>query len=189
MKKTQVALLCVVFFGAGAVVGFAGRGCIVPCVVPSEEQQLEKPSTKEEAEMQAMITGIPVGASQEFVAAKDLVNDMRNLKAALLVFYAGNMGEKVELEKTLDTPEHIKDVLGKLVPNIEKYLDGNWIFHGNTGAWWIGYNLEAGFKDQSSEIGKELMERAEKRGLCKDTDGNLYDGGSTVYMLVRDPKN
>ena len=63
MKKTQVALLCVVFFGAGAVVGFAGRGCIVPCVVPSEEQQLEKPSTKEEAEMQAMITGIPVGAS------------------------------------------------------------------------------------------------------------------------------
>ena len=124
------------------------------------------------------MTGIPVDASQEFIAAKTLVDDMKSLKAALLIFCVEH------IEQEVDTPEHIREALEKSVDNVEKYLEGNWIFQGNTSDCWIGYNLEGGFKEQASEVGKELVKRAEIDGLYKDTDGNLYDGGGKVYMKV-----
>ena len=110
---------------------------------------------------------------------------MKSLKAALLIFCVEHIEQEVDLAKTLDTPEHIKEVLEKSVKNVEKYLDGNWIFQGNTSDCWIGYNLESGFKEQASEVGKELVKQAERNGLYKDTTGNLYDGGGKVYMKVR----
>ena len=185
MRKSWVALLCVVFLMGGLALGFVGRGYMASYAVSREEQQLEKQLTEEEAKIQAMMTGIPVDASKEFIEAKNLVDDMRSLKAALLIFYAKNMEKKVTLENAFGTSEQIRETLGKFVSNIEKYVDGNWIFHGNTGAWWIGYNLEAAFKARGSELGKELMKRAQSYGLCKDMKENLYDGGSTIYMLVR----
>ncbi len=79
------------------------------------------------------MTGIPVDASKrEFIAAKTLRwTAMKSLKAALRYSawahrarsgsgenfgYAGASGEALE----------------KSVDNVEKYLEGNWIFQGST---------------------------------------------------------
>ena len=181
MSKNRIVLFGVLGVVVGLVLGVFGRDFIVA----NEKQEFEAQKAEEEAKIQAMMTGIPVDASQEFIAAKTLVDDMKSLKAALLIFCIEHIEQEVDLAKTLDTPEHIKEVLEKSVDNVEKYLEGNWIFQGNTSDCWIGYNLEGGFKEQASEVGKELVKRAERNGICKDTTGNLYDGGGKVYMKVR----
>ncbi|CAM1380099.1 hypothetical protein [Fretibacterium fastidiosum] len=180
MSKNRIVLFGVLGVVVGLALGVFGRDFIVA----SEKQKLEAQKAEEEAKIKAMMTGIPVDASQEFIAAKTLVDDMKSLKAMLLIFYMEHIEQEVDLTKTLDTPEHIREVLKKKVRNVEKYLDGNWIFQGNTSDWWIGYNLDDGFKKQASEIGKELVKRAERNGLYKDMNGNLYDGGGKVYMKV-----
>ena len=180
MSKNRIVLFGVLGVVVGLALSVFGRDFIVA----NEGQKVEAQKAEEEAKIQAMMTGIPVDASKEFIAAKTLVDDMKSLKATLLIFCIEHIEQEVDLAKTLDTPEHIKEVLEKSVKNVEKYLDGNWIFKGNTSDCWIGYNLEGGFKEQASEVGKELVKRAETDGLYKDTDGNLYDGGGKVYMKV-----
>ena len=169
MSKNRIVLFCVLGVAVGLVLGVLGRDFIVANEAQEHSNEVPQPPAQQTAQQRALV----------------VIASMQNLQSDLLIFHMNQRGQEVDLAKTLDTPEHIKEVLEKSVKNVEKYLDGNWIFQGNTTDWWIGYNLEGGFKEQASEVGKELVKRAETDGLYKDTDGNLYDGGGKVYMKVR----
>lgn len=123
---------------------------------------------------------------EEGIASK-IVSALRSTKAALLLYYADHLDEIIkqknyDLGAVLDTPEHIKAVLGFYVEYID-YSDGHWTFQSEGDRWWIGYKLEG-----ISEANRQrLVQKARVAGLFKapDSNKNLYDGGDVVFMLAK----
>jgi len=123
---------------------------------------------------------------EEGIASK-IVSALRSTKAALLLYYADHLDEIIkqknyDLGAVLDTPEHIKAVLGVYVEDID-YSDGHWTFQSEGDRWWIGYKLEG-----ISEANRQrLVQKARVTGLFKapDSNKNSYDGGDVVFMLAK----
>ena len=95
MSKNRIVLFCVLGVAVGLALGVFGRDFIVA----NEGQKIEAQKAEEEAKIQAMMTGIPVDASKEFIAAKTLVDDMKSLKAVLLIFCIEHIEQEVDLKK------------------------------------------------------------------------------------------
>jgi len=115
--------------------------------------------------------------------ASSIINDLRDMRAASLMFYADNM-EAFHNETITDIT---LDMLAEFMGNPEKFQnDGAPYICGISadGRWWVGFNLEnAGKGDGVREI---LTEKAGSVGLHGELDtGVPYSGQDIVWMLVR----
>ena len=123
------------------------------------------------------------GASRDAADAADIINDLRDMKAAFLMLYADNM-EAFYNETITDIT---LEMLAEYVSNPQKFQnDGEPYICGISadGRWWVGFNLEnAGKSDGVREI---LSERAGLAGLNGELDTSvIYSGQDIVWMLVR----
>ena len=125
------------------------------------------------------------GAATSAARAVNIVNDLRGMKEAILMYYLDNMDK---LEGSNASLGELKDMLAGYVDNHEKYNDGHYgVYVGSDGKWYVKYT----FLENDSgvaEIKKSLAGRAKSAGLYQiPAQGakSVYTEGDAVYMIVR----
>ena len=113
--------------------------------------------------------------------ANNIINDLRNMKSATLVFYVENMDIIHDLPQNVNLVEHLwqfLDTPGRFVS--ELYILK--IFNNNE--WWVGYDLD---KAEKSDAVREILhERAASMGLHGDTRlDTAYTNQGMVWMKAR----
>ena len=118
--------------------------------------------------------GVMLSSSSAVASARALtiINDLRSLKEAALLFYLDNPDTAPSLDglKTyIENPDKITDTLYKVTQN------------ESTKAYFISYNLTN--EPNKAEVKTRLASRAKSAGLLGGIDGTVYDGtGETVYV-------
>ena len=118
--------------------------------------------------------GVMLSSSSAVASARALtiINDLRSLKEAALLFYLDNPDTALSLDglKTyIENPDKITDTLYKVTQNT------------TTNAYFISYNLTN--EPNKAEVKTRLVSRAKSAGLLGGIDGTVYDGtGETVYV-------
>ena len=121
--------------------------------------------------------------SRDAADASDIINDLRDMKAASLMFYANNVEafhNEIITNITLDMLAEYMGDPEKFQDDMTPYISGI----SADGRWWVGFNLENAGK--SDGVRQMLSERADTVGLHGELDTDvIYAGQDIVWMLVR----
>lgn len=119
--------------------------------------------------------GVMLSSSGAVASARALtiINDLRSLKEAALLFYLDNPDGTPDIAK-LKTYIENSDKLTGTTYNIKQ--------NENTNVYFIGYDLTK--EPNKDEIIKRLASRAKSAGLYSDTNDTptVYAEGGTVYI-------
>lgn len=125
---------------------------------------------------------LTTGAATDRAEATKIINDLRNMKSATLMSY---VDERVWPIGNENTPG---GALGGLIASLSRYMDRSFDFkYTKVEVKEIGDDAFGGFTlDASVKAGTKakLKDSAKDAGLYDD-NGNVYDGGNTVYMSIR----
>ena len=121
--------------------------------------------------------------SRDAADASDIINDLRDMRAASLMLYADNI-EAFHNETITDiTLEMLAEYMG----NPEKFQNDGAIYIcgiSADGRWWVGFNLENAGKGDG--VRKMLSERAGSVELHGELDTDvIYTSQDIVWMFVR----
>ncbi|MDR1376026.1 MAG: hypothetical protein LBJ22_00830 [Synergistaceae bacterium] len=112
-----------------------------------------------------------------------VISELRNLKAATMMFYADNLDdiEAGKFDDLINSADSAEELLGKYLDDEidEEYLFVTVQLKGEK-KWLVGCDLS----DQSPNFRKQLQEHANGAGLI-DEEGNPYSGGDLVFMIAR----
>jgi hypothetical protein len=115
--------------------------------------------------------------------ASSIISELRNLKAATMMFYADNMDdvEAGKFDDLINSENSVEELLGKYLDNEadEEYLFITAQLDGKK-RWLVGCDLS----DKSPDLKGRLQGRAGQVGLI-DEEGNPYSGGDLVFMIAR----
>ena len=118
-----------------------------------------------------VIMGI-LGAGVMLSRALTIINDLRSLKEAALLFYLDNPDGELNIEKLKTYIENSDKLSGTLYDVTQ---------NESTKAYFISYNLTN--EPNKAEVKTRLASRAKSAGLLGGIDGTVYDGtGETVYV-------
>lgn len=130
------------------------------------------------------------GSATASAEASNIVSDLRNMKAAVLMFYADSM-DAVNASgfsvATVLNSAGVKTHLGKYVDNPEKYGNGKYLVAETGNKWYVGYNLAGAV----AEVKSKLKGKAKTTGLLGTTASNLtsvpseYSDQGYVWMAAR----
>ena len=116
--------------------------------------------------------------------ASNIISELRNMKAASMMFYADNMDKgNAALTQLINTRGSAKTLLAPYMNNSEKF-NSDYLFtaaevDGKT-KWFVGFYVE----QKSEGVKKILQERSSAAALLNETM-KPYSGGKYVLMIVR----
>jgi hypothetical protein len=144
---------------------------------------VDVPQEKRLLPMLVKLVGSSSSHSTAGAEAADIVYNIRNLKAASMMFYADSMDEVADGKAdALINAEGSVKLLLRYVDNPEAY--SKYIFMGANleghYRWLVGDDLS----DRSPSVKERLRRRAGTTGLI-DENGNTYSGGNRVFMIAR----
>jgi general secretion pathway protein G len=124
---------------------------------------------------------LATGSATDSAEATKVINDLRNLKSAALLFYGDNLAwptstqtQSLDLyaDRAIDTTRYTVTIGGGYV------IDG--VTRTNIGVTLVGSN------NSTTGVKNKLIGKAEDTGLFGDASSNSkYSGGSSVYMNMR----
>jgi hypothetical protein len=124
------------------------------------------------------LTGIREVAQRKASAeVAQIIGELRNMKAASMMFYADSMDEINKGTVAISVAK-----LKPYVDNPNRYDSGIYIFETFNNKWWVGVNLEG----KSSGVKIELKNRAQSTGLLGERNlKEPYTGQDIVWMIAR----
>ncbi|MBQ7570582.1 MAG: type II secretion system protein [Synergistaceae bacterium] len=121
--------------------------------------------------------GVMLSSSGAVASARALtiINDLRSLKEAALLFYLDNPDGELNIENIKTYIDNSEKLTGENTPYKVEHND-------NTNVYFISYNLEK--EPNKEEVIKRLASRAKSAGLYSDTNDTptVYAEGETVYI-------
>lgn len=135
------------------------------------------------------------GSATASAEASNIVSDLRNMKAAVLMFYADSMdavnAATFDVNTVFAGATDVRELLGRYVDNPEKYSNGLYFVRGTGGAgeqrWYVGYDATGAVQD----VKDKLKGKANTTGLLGSTSNTLgatptaYNGENFVWMAAR----
>lgn len=121
---------------------------------------------------------------QDSVEASNIVSDLRNLKAAALMFYADNLEKgDANLEKLINADDSATSLLAVYTDHPEKFgaeYRFKVVASGSKKLWVVGMDIA----QKPEGVKNKLQDRAKTVGLLSEAM-ELYTGGNWVFMVAR----
>jgi hypothetical protein len=123
---------------------------------------------------------------EEAREASQIISELRGLKGALLMYYADNMdiGEETLSAAILLSKNNVEALVRDYLDNPSKFNSPEYtlsvVKNNDRNLWLVGRDVSK----RSRTVKRFLRGKAKSAQLLRD-DGNSYDGGNIVYILVR----
>ena len=120
--------------------------------------------------------------------ATNIVSELRNLKAASMMFFADSMDvvNTGGAQTAINTTGSAKTLLGKYMDNPEKlsdlYMFAATTSAGSTMKWFVGYNLG----NVTSEVKEKLAGKAKSTGLLPGASSTGTPSSLSNYFVASD---
>lgn len=125
---------------------------------------------------------LTTGAATDRAEATKIINDLRNMKSATLMYYVDNRDWPTGTENTPG------GAAGGLIASLSRYMDRSFdVKYTTVEIKELGDNAFGGFTlNDTIKAGvlSKLTDSAKDAGLFDD-NGDAYDGGKKVYMSIR----